>query len=265
MLGGHFIDSSQGRVFLASWKNEERPATAVLCLPPLAEELNCSRRAIAVQCQALVNHDMDCFLLDYYGTGDSEGEFAEATLAAWEQDVSAAIEWLRAQGYERLLLWGMRFGGTLAARVLQQSSPGLVDGLLLWQPLESGGRLLRSLMRMRAMNNTAVEEDSASFPGIDAAGYHLSNQFIEDLEKLELATSREALAHTAAVCIGIVVREGGSQALKQDFPEITRWSEVVATPFWSIPEAPISDVLTGVTTEQMLTLAGTERLQADSA
>ena len=55
---------------------------------------------------------------DYFGTGDSAGETTEADLKGWCGDIETAIDELtHMTGCRRVILIGMRLGGTLAAEV----------------------------------------------------------------------------------------------------------------------------------------------------
>ena len=60
---------------------------------------------------------------DYFGTGDSAGEFDEADLTGWEADIEQALdELLDMAGARKVALVGLRLGATLAARVAARAS-----------------------------------------------------------------------------------------------------------------------------------------------
>jgi predicted alpha/beta hydrolase len=53
---------------------------------------------------------------DYHGTGDSMGDSTDVSLAGWLDDISlAANELTAASGAKKLVVIGLRLGGTLAA------------------------------------------------------------------------------------------------------------------------------------------------------
>ncbi|GAB6064070.1 hydrolase 2, exosortase A system-associated [Deferrisoma palaeochoriense] len=122
--------------------------SAVLYVPPFAEEANKARRMASLQARAWAERSVATLLLDPYGTGDSEGDFGDARWERWVSDVGQGIEWLRQQGMEKVWLWGLRTGALLAARCVAEES-GRVEGVILWQPVTSGALYLRQFLRLR--------------------------------------------------------------------------------------------------------------------
>ena len=83
-----FIDGTAGRLFaiyLAPAPEAPRRG-AVLYLPPFAEEMNRSRRMVLLQARRMVELGYQVLIVDLYGTGDSEGDFADARWAIWRAD-----------------------------------------------------------------------------------------------------------------------------------------------------------------------------------
>jgi len=120
---------------------------AVVYVPPFAEEMNKSRRMAAMQARALAAGGWHVLQFDFDGTGDSEGEFSDASWAGWLDDIAASRAWLAQQTGFDPWLWGLRLGGLLATvSVKQHSAPGLV----LWQPVLSGRQHLQQFLRLKA-------------------------------------------------------------------------------------------------------------------
>ncbi|PYV05908.1 MAG: alpha/beta hydrolase, partial [Acidobacteria bacterium] len=72
---------------------------------------------------------------DFYGSGESEGEFSEVTLQGEIADARVAIEFFRRQkgiNPERTGLLGLSLGGTIAASV---AGPARAAALALWSAL----------------------------------------------------------------------------------------------------------------------------------
>ena len=90
------------------------PQGRVLYLHPFAEELNSTRRVVAQQARALAQAGYGVLQIDLLGCGDSSGEFADATWAAWLHDAQQARHWLLEQGGGPLWLWGIRACALLA-------------------------------------------------------------------------------------------------------------------------------------------------------
>jgi len=174
---------------------------AVLYLPPFAEEMNRSRRMIALQARALADRGHGVLLPDLYGTGDSEGEFREARLATWLSDVDLASNWLIHAGYSHVELWGLRFGALLAAAAIERS-PQRFRRLLLWQPVINGRHMMTQFMRIALTSSWGSNEPKMSPETIRAnllngsqvevGGYELSPELVTAVETMSLSPSVSA-------------------------------------------------------------------------
>ena len=80
---GQFVDGAQGRILLVCHWPASAATRAVIVLPPLAEEMNKARRLLWAVGQALAAHGIMTVIPDLYGTGDSEGDFADAAWDGW--------------------------------------------------------------------------------------------------------------------------------------------------------------------------------------
>ena len=85
----------------------------MLVLPPFAEELNKSRRMLSLAARALQSAGIEVLLIDLYGTGDSGGDFGDATLAIWRDDLRRGAAWLAERGVTRLDVLAVRGGALL--------------------------------------------------------------------------------------------------------------------------------------------------------
>lgn len=121
-----------------------RNRAAVLCHPWGSEYIYAHRsmRQLAVKLSMAGYHTLR---FDYFGTGDSAGEMADADLPGWESDVEAAIEGLEdIVGAAHVSLIGLRLGANIAATVAARRSRE-IDALVLWDPIVSGTAYLREL------------------------------------------------------------------------------------------------------------------------
>jgi len=163
---------------------------AVLVLPPFAEELNKSRRMLSLAARALQSARIEVLLVDLYGTGDSGGDFGDATLAIWRDDLRRGAAWLAERGVTRLDVLAVR-GGALLLEDLAPP-PGMDPGrVVLWQPVTSGRLLIAQFLRMRVAEGMSAS-DRADSPdarallqsvgSVEVAGYTLSNDLVRGLE-----------------------------------------------------------------------------------
>jgi exosortase A-associated hydrolase 2 len=164
-------------------------------VPPFAEEMNKTRRMVAMQARALAPHGIAVLQIDLHGCGDSSGKFGEARVETWLRDIEAAVQWMHAHELAPVRLWGLRMGALMAARVAADMGPEAVEALLLWQPVVSGKSHLAQFLRV----GVAAEMLSAEGRGqvsprkrlqagecIEVGGYEVVPALAEGMEALSL-------------------------------------------------------------------------------
>ena len=171
-------------------------ASGILFVPPFAEEMNKSRRMVALQSRALAANGFTVLELDPFGCGDSAGELRDMTWDRWYDDVAAGHAWLVSRGCSAVALWGLRLGALIALDAARRRRLD-VSRFLLWQPLLDGEQLLRQFLRL----HVAGEMLAAGSPGagvdqlqaalaagqaIEVAGYDLSPELARGLRSLKL-------------------------------------------------------------------------------
>lgn len=143
-----FLDSAAGRIFTLYFAPTTPARGAILYLPPLAEEMNRCRALVSAQARAFADAGYACLLLDYFGTGDSAGELADASWEIWQADVRAAADWLEQQSGMPVTLWGCRLGALLAADIASHDR-NRFRRLIFWQPVVDGKMYLTQFLRLR--------------------------------------------------------------------------------------------------------------------
>jgi len=132
-----------------------------------------------VKCaRALAKAGIASLRFDFYGSGESEGEFREVTLDGEIADARAAIEFFRrwvAIDPARTGLLGMSMGGAVAACV---AAPTRVQALVLWSPLAHPAHL-RTLAEIKTVPVAGSDENR------DYGGHLVSQRFLHDIEKVE--------------------------------------------------------------------------------
>ena len=121
------IATAHGRCFALHHPSATPDVRArVLYVPPFAEEMNKSRRMAALAARALSAAGADVLQIDPHGTGDSSGEFRDASWQGWVDDIVEAARWLQqAPGDAPLWLWSLRAGCLLAAEAADRKSTRL--------------------------------------------------------------------------------------------------------------------------------------------
>lgn len=193
MLTGHFLESSKGNVFLTQHGNLKNKKV-ILCLPSITEEMNLSRAVIAKQAQYFASQGITTFILDYYGTGDSEGELNEVTSYDWCQDIITAGQWLINQGVTSISLWGIRFGSLLAMYFYEELVAKLpLTSQLHWKPVTNGKLFIGQFLRIKQVNSMMQSGQKINWrkeiskgEEIEVAGYPLNEEFVSSIEKLTI-------------------------------------------------------------------------------
>lgn len=167
---------------------------AVVYVHPFAEEMNKSRRMVAMQARLLSSAGFAVLQIDLLGCGDSSGDFGDARWAQWTQDVALACGWLREKTSAGLILWGLRAG----CLVLAEAAAGLPEApdFVFWQPVVSGKQHWQQFMRLKAASEMAsghgklildkLRQQLGVGQCVEIAGYSVSPELAAGLEKAEL-------------------------------------------------------------------------------
>lgn len=140
---------ARGRRLFSVLHRPQAPARAgVLVCPPLFDEHARSYRLFALLADALAAHGLAVLRFDYLGTGDSDGEDEDFTLASARSDGIEALAALRAElAGQPLVVLGVRAGVLVA---VDAATAGGAAALWLWQPCTNGAEYLGELHRRDA-------------------------------------------------------------------------------------------------------------------
>jgi exosortase A-associated hydrolase 2 len=222
----------------------QRPARgAVLYVHPFAEELNRSRRMAALQARALAAAGYGVLQIDLYGCGDSSGDFGDARLSIWRNDLVMAQQWLQARADTPLLLWGARLGALLALDHASRMARAPC-ALLWWQPVVNGAHHLTQFRRVHSAARI-LGGDAAQTAPHEIAGYHIAPALADAINALDAGSF-------APPCplhwLEAALPGEGAQTLKLAAASgelIARWHDAGATvtaypyrgrPFWASTE-----------------------------
>lgn len=191
-----FISSDVGSLFGVHFSpNSNDSKQCIIYLPAFAEEMNKTRHMVTMQARAFAEQGYAVLVLDLWGTGDSQGDFAEATWEIWLHNVGTAIEWMQNQGYSCINLWGLRTGTLLAIDFLHRND-SLIDSFICWQPVLNGEQFVMQFLRLRIaaamMDKTTTQEKTSDLKeqllsgnNIEVAGYSLNPQLIIPMLSLQ--------------------------------------------------------------------------------
>lgn len=225
----------------------------VIYVPPFAEEMNKSRRMIALQSRVLADMGYAVLQLDLFGCGDSSGDFADARWNIWIEDLAIAEKWLADKVAVPLSLWGLRLGAHLALDFAGKTSCQ-IDKVILWQPIIDTAHYLTQFLRLRLVNEILGAGTKTNSPiaqlrnslamgnSIEIAGYELAPALANAINAINIATlavtkctvhwfeimpeSRPTLTPAAQGCTNSMMQQGSD--LKLHF--------VTGAAFWSTQE-----------------------------
>ncbi len=193
-----FVDALDGGRFAILLRPSGHIRGCVLQIPPFAEELNKSRRMLAQAAAAFAEAGWAVLQLDLLGTGDSAGDFGDASWAAWLDDLERGRDLLLGLSTGPLVLWSLRAGSLLASAWMARC--GVRPPLLAWQPVLQGRQHLQQFLRLKGVSEMLNDADAgkvmaelradlAAGRTVEVAGYALAPELVSGLEaaRLEVA------------------------------------------------------------------------------
>jgi exosortase A-associated hydrolase 2 len=193
-----YLQANHGRLFCLAFENKVRPIAgkAVMIVPPFAEEMNRCRRQLFLIAQSLADAGINVLFPDLRGTGESDGDFADARLQCWFDDLTRCVTYLQENGLKNLILLGTRFGALLAAALANQL-PVNVEQLILLNPVLNGEQYMNQFLRLRLaadmvsasetkLTTTDLRQQLKSQLSLEVAGYQLADELVSAVDGLRL-------------------------------------------------------------------------------
>lgn len=188
------MESSAGRILVVLHRAADSDRCAIF-VPPFAEEMNKCRSQITATAHSLVANGYSALVVDLFGTGDSEGDFSDASWSCWTQDVASAVNWATDNGLLVDALVATRLGCSLAAEGFAKADLR-VSKTVFWQPVESGEQHMSQFLRygvaasmMKPKSRETVEDFRRRLregETLEIAGYPLSPLLWAELEQVRL-------------------------------------------------------------------------------
>jgi exosortase A-associated hydrolase 2 len=240
------------------------PGGTVLLVPPFAEEMNKSRRMLAMMARRMSAMGYGALLLDLFGTGESEGDFVDARWSIWKEDIGCAVRWLAQRAPGPIHFLALRSGALLATDFAEQSASAL-GRLVLWQPVVNGELFLTQFLRLRlaaSMMDSQRERESTqqlrrrfdSGEAVEVAGYTLAPELAQALVAQDLGA--RVVRAVDQISWMEVVTSAERSLSPVSMRVIEHWrtagvpvetSIVIGEPFWSSPEITLAPALLDAT------------------
>lgn len=139
-----WIGPTERALYAALHRVPGAPATGIVLVPPMFDELPRSRRLVTEVAGELAATGLPVLRFDFFGTGDSAGRGDDADFDTMCGDLDRAITTLRARtGVPRLVLLAWRGAALVVDAWLSRG--GRADLVVLWDPIRDGSGWLRGL------------------------------------------------------------------------------------------------------------------------
>ncbi len=218
------LDGEKGRLFALLY-TPQNPQQTVVFVPPFAEEMNKCRQQVSRTAQALVESSCAVLIVDLFGTGDSEGNFSEATWSSWQADVETAMRWADVNLPDEQCIVATRLGCVLAAEALLLAGRKVAK-TVFWHPVVSGSQFMTQFLRLQVAASMmepggqvtvdALRGKLSEGASLEVAGYELTPSLWQSVEGTDLLDSvKPGLGRLSVIEIGRVRKEGLSPAAKK--------------------------------------------------
>ena len=109
-LRPRFLGEPGEKFFTLQYHGPGEPKAHIVFIPPFGEEMNRCRSLVATQARKFAQAGYHCTLVDFYGTGDSEGVLRDASLDIWRGNIRTTVDLLQREHPCPLVIWGLRGG-----------------------------------------------------------------------------------------------------------------------------------------------------------
>jgi alpha-beta hydrolase superfamily lysophospholipase len=176
---------------LMSWLTapvESTSEVGVVIAPAVGYEYWSSHRTLRTLAERLAGQGNCALRFDFDGSGDSAGDqWDPSRVQAWQMGVDLAAQALRNWGVSRLVVVGLRVGGTFA---LLRGSAVQADAVVAWAPVVRGRRYVSELKLLGLPVPETLGSPEGS-GGIVQAGSVFSAETLADLSAINLTTLEE--------------------------------------------------------------------------
>jgi exosortase A-associated hydrolase 2 len=177
-------------------KGMHAKACGVVLCSPIGQEYIRTHRAVYQLAVRLSQAGFHVLRFDYFGCGDSEGDFEQGSLLQWTNDIHAAIaEIQKRSGLTSVCLIGLRIGATLALEAAERYHQ--TKSIVLWEPIFDGKLYLeelaasqRALLRqIRYITKGVSNRFKMGIPN-EILGFPMTSELRHDLEMTKMDHQR---------------------------------------------------------------------------
>lgn len=200
-----FLGEEGQKFFTLQFLCYEKPKAHIVFVPPFGEEMNRCRALVATQARSFARSGYSCVLIDFFGTGDSQGQLRNASLPIWKSNIQVTVDALQSESPAPLILWGLRLGGLLALDYAASSTLSPRD-IILWQPVNSPSVYITQVLRQRVASlmvrdlppetTKEIRQRLAAGEDVEVSGYTLAGALVEQIESIDVSAMQGLCAGT---------------------------------------------------------------------
>ena len=189
-----FVNSDDAQLFTHTHYPMTTSANkGILICNPIGHEYQNYHRALNKLAQLLARNGFPVMRFDYYGSGDSSGEFSELTLSQCLRNIDTAVNTFRIESrLEQICLIGARIGSSLALKYAEEY--GNIDELVLWSPIETGNQYLEEVLAPGQLQNTYDHPET--FSSIEVFGHEFNSKLINEITTLQLQVPEKSISRS---------------------------------------------------------------------
>lgn len=205
---------SEGQQVMGVWHEGRgrRPRPAVIFFHGFTGNCQEPHRIFVETARRLAAQGIGALRVDFRGSGNSEGSFADMTISSEITDAKASLRWLRRQpgvDVSRIGLVGLSMGGVVTSHMLAADKK--IRTAVLWNPA----------MLPKALHDAwitpARRKELARSPVLDFGGSPVGKKFFQELEK-----NKPIAALAKAVCPVLIIQGTADQVCNPAGAEASR-------------------------------------------
>jgi len=210
-----FINSGNKHIFAVIHTPDNTTSKkGIIFIHPYAEEKQRVDRILVNCARQLCSKGYFVMRFDFFGCGDSEGNFEELSHESQMSDLRIVTEYfVGTTGVEKIYLFGVRLGSNIA--IQYAGADNNIANIILWSPIINGADYAETLLRNKIFSsfldkkNKITKEqiiDELNENGrVDIDGFYLTKTYYDYLNNLNNITNSSML--NCGGFIGITVTE----------------------------------------------------------
>jgi exosortase A-associated hydrolase 2 len=189
-----FLGEEGKKIFTLQFSCEANPKAHIVFIPPFAEEMNRCRSLVSTQARSFAAAGYACTIIDFFGTGDSQGRLSDSSLKIWQDNIRLTIDTLQGEMSAPVILWGLRLGGLIALHYAAQA-PSEIRDIILWQPVNAANVYVTQVLRQRvaslmvrdlpAETTKEIRQRLEEGEEIEIAGYRIGGSLVQEIEGID--------------------------------------------------------------------------------